>query len=236
MRSPLARRQREGGEAVIDNPYRVLGISEGASDDEVKAAYKKLAKKYHPDLNNSSPYAEAKMKEINEAYTQIMKGDKGNGQGAGHGQGYGQGYGGFGGYGGYGGFGGFGGGYQGHQQAHQESSRMTAARNYINAGYYQEALGVLRQIDEKTARWYYYSAVANMGLGNRVEAVSHAEQAHAMERDNYEYAQLLEQLRHGANQYQQFGRGFAMPTMDVSKVCMGLCAAQLFCRMFGCWC
>lgn len=74
----------------MDNPYKVLGLQEGASDDEVKAAYKRLAKKYHPDLN-SSPYAEARMKEINEAYNQIMKGDKG------HAGNYGQG-----GYGSYG--------------------------------------------------------------------------------------------------------------------------------------
>lgn len=209
---------------MIDNPYKVLGLSEGASDDEVKAAYKRMAKKYHPDLNNSSPYAEAKMKEINEAYTQIMKGDKGAASGQG--------------YGGYGGpYGGPYGGYTG--QAHagsQESSRMQAARNYINAGYYQEALGVLRQIDERTARWYYYSAIANAGLGNRVEAADHAERAVRMEPNNFEYRRLLDQLQHGAYQYQEFGRGFTMPTMDMSRVCLGLCATQLLCRLCGCWC
>ena len=57
---------------MIQDPYRVLGLEPGASDDEVKAAYRRLAKKYHPDVNGGSPEAEAKMKEINAAYSQIM--------------------------------------------------------------------------------------------------------------------------------------------------------------------
>ena len=44
------------------DPYEVLGISQNATDDEIKAAYRKLAKQYHPDLNGGSAEAEAKMK------------------------------------------------------------------------------------------------------------------------------------------------------------------------------
>ena len=55
----------------MDNPYKVLGLQEGASDDEVKAAYKRLAKKYHPDLN-SSPYAEARMKEYHDKAVDVL--------------------------------------------------------------------------------------------------------------------------------------------------------------------
>ena len=58
----------------MNNPYEVLGVSENASDEEIKAAYRKLAKKYHPDNYADSPLAdvaEQKMKEINEAYDTI---------------------------------------------------------------------------------------------------------------------------------------------------------------------
>lgn len=202
---------------MIDNPYKVLGLDEGASDDEVKAAYKRLAKQYHPDLNNSSPYAEARMKEINEAYTQIMKGGKTQQR---------TGYGGYGGYG-YGGYGGY--GYGGQEQA--ESSRLTAARNFISTGHYQEALNVLDSIPqgERTARWYYYCAIANFRLGNRTQAASNAQQAVDMEPDNYEYRRLLEQIQYGATQYQEFGRRFSMPGMDVGRLCLCLCGARLCC-------
>ncbi|MBR2783765.1 MAG: DnaJ domain-containing protein [Firmicutes bacterium] len=121
------------------DPYKVLGVSPNASDEEVKKAYKTLAKRYHPDMNVGAPNIkelEARFKAVQAAYNEIMDQRSGkssysgfgqsqsNGQGfgqsynqrqstgQGYGQSYGQGYGGFGGYGGYGGFGGFGYGNQ----------------------------------------------------------------------------------------------------------------------------
>ena len=76
------------------DPYEVLGISPDASDDEIKRAYRELARKYHPDNYQNNPLsdlAEEKMKEINEAYDAITKGRTGGGSAQG---GYGYGYGG----------------------------------------------------------------------------------------------------------------------------------------------
>ena len=58
------------------NPYEVLGISENASEEEIKKAYKELVKKYHPDKYQDNPLselAEEKLQEVNEAYDMLMK-------------------------------------------------------------------------------------------------------------------------------------------------------------------
>ena len=146
---------------MIQDPYQVLGLSPNASDDEVKKAYRQLAKKYHPDLNPGDKNAEAKMKEINAAYNQIMNRQKNGGSAGGYGNA--SGYGSQGSYGSYGsqgqggyrdfedffggfGFGGFGGSGNYGSSTRSSNPKMQAARNYINAGHYSEALHVLDEI------------------------------------------------------------------------------------------
>ena len=156
----------------MTDPYSVLGVSRDASDDEIKKAYRNLSRKYHPDANINNPnkdQAEAKFKEVQQAYQQIMKERE---------------YGSSGNYGpysqnGYGPFRGFYGEYRqagNAGNAGQESEQdlhLRAAANFINNGRYQEAMNVLNGINEHTAQWYYYSAIANSGLGNNATAIQH---------------------------------------------------------------
>ena len=165
----------------MTDPYKVLGIPTTATDDEVKAAYRRLAKKYHPDANPGDKAAEQRMKEINAAYDQIMN------KNASSSEPFGSGYDPFGGaYSAYGGAGAQGG-----------DPKMQAAYNYLAYGRYREALNVLSSIQQRDARWYYYSAAANHGLGNTAAALEHARKAVNMEPDNIEYAEFLERLQNG---------------------------------------
>ncbi|MBR2798405.1 MAG: DnaJ domain-containing protein [Clostridia bacterium] len=199
----------------MQDPYRVLGVSPQATDDEVKKAYRALAKKYHPDVNNGSADAEARMKEVNEAYSTVMKWRR-EGTGA---SGY---------------EGNHGGGRQGYAGGTYGSANphMQAARNYIRAGHFQEAMRVLESIMERNAEWYYLCGEASLGLGNRVAALNYARQAVSMNPNNFEYRALLSRLEGGAQYYQTGteGRGFSMPTVLCGSPLLGCCALNLLCN------
>ncbi len=220
----------------MTDPYSVLGVSANASDEDVKKAYRRMAKKYHPDANPGDKAAEQKMKEANAAYDQIINkknytgGAQGQNQGPFGGQGsYGQGYGSSGPFGG--GFDpfGFGGwGRTGQNAGANESPHMRAAYQYISSGSYAEAMRVLSGIHERGARWYYYSALANAGLGNRAEALGNARQAVAMDPNNLEYRRLLDQLEGPGRAYEAAGRQYKAPNLQYLW-CLGLCLAQMMC-------
>ncbi len=218
----------------MQDPYRVLGVSPNASEDEIKKAYRELARKYHPDVNNGSAAAEAKMKEVNEAYSTIMKmrreGTSGSSQSH-------QGYGGYGNssygnsnpYGNYGGYGGYGGRSQGGYT--QSSPRMQAVRNYIQARHFQEALHLLEEMNERTAEWYFLAGEANLGLGNRIAALNYARQAVSMDPNNFEYRSLLSRLEGSSHFYQTNGEehGFNIPSAICSNPCAICCLSQALC-------
>lgn len=118
----------------MTDPYQVLGVSRGASDEEIKKAYRALSRKYHPDANVNNPNrdeAEEHFKEVQQAYDQIMK-EKQQGGGYGYGGGYSSNSGGY----SYAGSHGFG---------QNESPKMQAAANYIASRHYVEALNVLNE-------------------------------------------------------------------------------------------
>ena len=217
---------------MMTNPYQVLGVSPSASDDEIKKAYRSLSRKYHPDANINNPnraQAEEKFKEVQHAYDQIMKEKQ---QGSSYG-GYGNSYGGYsGGASSYGYYGG-----TGSSQQAEESVKMRAAANYINSGHFAEALNVLNDIPfgERTARWYYYSAYANKGVGNNIQALEQAKRAVEMDPNNIEYQIYLQHLQSGSVWYTNMGSSYDRPYSSegwcLSMLCLNfLCNCGLCCR------
>lgn len=218
---------------MISDPYKVLGVSPGAGDDEIKKAYRDLAKKYHPDLHPGDKEAERKMNEINAAYDQIKNptsrtnASYGGSAGGGAYTGFGGGFGGFGGFGGYGGSSSSGG----------DPTAFRAAMNYIRTRHFSEALNALAQVpqSERNAKWHYLSALANYGLGNKIAAMEQAETACSMEPGNPEYQSLLNELKTGGSYYRTYSEGFPAAKFSGS-LCLWLCAADLLCRFCPCFC
>jgi len=210
---------------MIDDPYKVLGVSPDASDDEIKQAYRRLAKKYHPDLNPGDAVAAKKMQQVNAAYEQIKNPEKAQP-----------------GTGGYDGYDPFGGAYQ--RQRSYESSQsgdtaQQAAYNYIRYGRYREALNALSGSAERNARWYYLSALANDGLGNQVTALEHIRRAVSMEPGNQTYLHTLNEIESGGAAYRrQAGnfRGYAMRGSPCASLCLCYFLNMLCCggRFFFC--
>ena len=208
---------------MIDDPYKVLGVSPDASDEEIKKAYRKLAKQYHPDLNPGDPVAAKKMQQVNAAYEQIKNPEKAQ-QGPGSQNGYGS-------YGGYG-YDPFGGAWQRTYQQPTGDQYLNSAAQYIRFGRYREALNVLASCQEHNARWYYLSALANDGLGNQVTALEHIKRAVSMEPDNAQYLQTLNEIENGGAAYRRQAGNFGGFTMRSSPL-MSLCLCWL-CNVFCC--
>lgn len=198
------------------DPYSVLGIPRNASDEEIKKAYRKLSRQYHPDANINNPnkaQAEEKFKEVQQAYEQIMRERE---QGSG--------------YDSYDPFGGFS-GQRNSTYQDEETMRRQAAANYVQSGHYKEALHVLDTLSQRNAQWNYLAAMAHMGMGNNVNALNYMREAVRMEPDNGQYRMMLQRMEGGGTWYQEQQSPFGgMPTAG-NDFCMKLCLANLACNL-----
>lgn len=218
---------------MAKNPYDVLGVTPSASNEEIKKAYRQLCKKYHPDSYVNNPLAdlaEEKFKEVQSAYDEIMKQrQNGGGQQAytnnntyGGSQTYNYGY-------GYG---------NSNNQSYnsnygQGSADIQTVRNYINVRRFHEALTVLSGIRDRNAMWYYYSAVANMGIGNNLIAVEHAQRAAELEPNNMEYVNFANQMRYRSQHYQTMGSGYGRQSYGTGNLCCDLWCLDTMCECMG---
>lgn len=204
----------------MNNPYKVLGVSENATTEEIRAAYLQLVKKYHPDRYTDPALREIaneKLVEINEAYELLTK--KSSGTASRGPNGYG-----------YGGYSGGGSSYSG-----PNSAEFARARAFLSQNNLQAAKAVLDSITVRNAEWYYLYGIIYLRQGWYDKANEYLTIAYQQEPGNAEYASAYNTIRNTGNPYTRPAGGY-------SANCAGcdLCASALCFSSFGvpccCWC
>lgn len=200
----------------MKDPYSLLGVDKNATDEQVKAAYRDMARKFHPDNFNDNPaaveMANEKMKEINEAYDQIINSRKNKGRSAG--SGYGNNWG------------------AGQQSA---SSNFNDVRRMINNGQFEQAQEILDGVppEKRDAEWYFLNGCVLYRRGWFDAAYTSMATACRMDPSNMEYRAALNQMQRGRNGYAAYGRGYNGSNngeCTMCDICTGLICADMCCR------
>ncbi len=201
---------------MTKDPYSVLGVPPSATDDEIKKAYRELARKYHPDNyagNELADLAAEKMKEINEAYDTIKSlRDGKNGSSASQG------------------------GYSDYNSSYSGSADYAQIRRMINNGQYMDAQLMLNSIHagQRNAEWHYLMGCVLLQSQYYNDALRHFERACYLDPHNEEYRRARANLRNQASSYgTTYGSGSACSCCDV---CTALICADCMCDTMRCCC
>lgn len=197
------------------DPYKVLGVSRSSSDAEIKAAYRELAKKYHPDRyrgHDLEDLAGEKLKEINKAYDMIQK-ERASGGGTHD----------------YNGGSGFSG------TSSSGSSQYNEIRRAIQTGNLTRADAMLDAISNRNAEWHYLKGMVLLRKGWYDGARQHFATANNMDPGNPEYANAYATVNRSATGYGQtfYGNRQQGGGTDMCNICGGLLCADCCCECLG---
>ena len=195
----------------MENPYRVLGVAESASDEQRKEVYRELCKKYHPDLRPedvSRESAEARMAEINAAYDEIMKMRRGGSNGSSYAGGY----------------------------SSANYSQFADIRRLVNQRRIAEAEELLDGVPSgsRNAEWHFLKGTVLYQRGWFNDAFNHFETAHRMDPSNGEYAQTYSQMSARRNgHYNPGGYRTSRSGGDCGDMCCNLIMCDCCCECLG---
>ena len=196
----------------MTDPYSVLGVDPGATDEEIKKAYRTLARKYHPDNYQDNPLAdlaEEKMKMINEAYEQIEKMRHGASGGSQT-------------------------GYGGTSQSYSTQSSdpiFAQIRSVLSAGNLDQAEQMLDAVPNHNGEWYFLRGMIAYRRGWLDEAMQNYTVACRLEPGNMEYRQALALLQRSGR---PAGGGVGHP-VDSMDCCTTLICLDCLCPFCGCY-
>ena len=237
------------------DPYSVLGISQGADEETIKKAYRQKCKQYHPDLHPDDPTCEDKFKEVQAAYSEIMRQRQGGGNSGARDSGYGY------------------GSSSSGQRTYQQNSQSSGYQDPFGFGFGFDPLralatdiatpgsppaGIPRKcrlpttisatdtIRRRSTFWkasppmsaapagMHYAALACAGPGNNIRAQSEARAAVEMEPGNYEYQNLLDRLQNPGRTYRTYQQAHTQPGggNPLLRFCLTLWIAQMFFTLF----
>ena len=194
----------------MNDPYQTLGVAETASDEEIKKAYRELARKYHPDNYHDNPLADLaqeKMKEINAAYEEINRRRSAGGSG-------------------------YGGGYGSYQQTYRQqsgSSVLQQVRIAIQTGNLTRAEALLSNYTDHNAEWNFLRGAVCYRRGWMDEAKRYYETACQMDPGNPEYRQALEFMKTGTQRSYRPGGGQFGTDLCGGNLCLPLCCLYSLC-------
>ena len=214
---------------MIENPYKVLGLEDGASADEIKKAYRLMAKKYHPDLNPDDPQIHEKMNEVNEAYDMLTNPSKYAARQA----------------------------QEAATQEDNSDYEVVAEKQpavsagakiprpvvlpedspevqqvveLLNANRFDEAIEILTKIPgaDRDARWYYLNGLANMMLGDNRKAIEFFHKAAQQEPQNDLYMRLFMQMQQVTQAAAKKSGGFPITPLIPIGLIAGYFLGKLF--------
>ncbi|MBR5236058.1 MAG: DnaJ domain-containing protein [Clostridia bacterium] len=189
----------------MKDPYEVLGVPKTATQEEIKKAYRKLAKQYHPDNYANNPLADLaaeKFKEINEAYEKLSGGSA-----------YSAG--------------------EEYRRSGEGAGNYAQIRNLIQMYRLDEAEQILDGLTNRNGEWFFLKGTIFLQRGWYAQGINFIRQAVNLEPNNMEYRMALNQYMNQSRQYRDVGSGMAGGSMSPCECCQGLICADCCCECMG---
>ncbi|WP_026894042.1 J domain-containing protein [Clostridiisalibacter paucivorans] len=195
----------------MENPYKVLGVREGASEEEIKIAYKKLVKKYHPDQYANNPLsdlAEEKLKDINEAYNKLIN-NRGNTERTNSTN------------------------NRGNQWNTNDNNIYNDIRRCIDVNDIRRADALLESIQVREGEWHFLKGIVFLKSGWYNQGLNYIQNAVNMDPHNAEYKSVLNNIISRNRGYRTMGNTRGYTNASTCDLCTCLCCSDCCCECLG---